>query len=885
MSQVDWTLFWTDLKLLYDKEDGNTNAFDSEFPVLDCALHAIADELKDSYTLGKPLGRGGAGIVIRVTDERLKTDKALKLPRPRQEDLVDSVRNEAEHLVKLRHDHIIRVYHLSAVPISGYKLPYPYFVMDFVEGVRNLRKCIDDMIASASTVEDLPEITGWLAKKLMSIAQALEYLHRSETIHFDVKPANILIDYEGKPVLSDLGFAKRKVQQGEEVIAGFTLFYAHPDLRTEYQHMTSLNRVRRKLNPAQFNYSWDIYAFGKTILEMLSAIDSHFPDTVQYDYAFVYLHLMACRMLDGHNQGKDDTDRARIMQTQNCGTLSIYRETWLNFEAKDFCTIKYTNFAQVLAGLEELVYNQQCGEKVVELNSFFSHRVQIDAGPPAVFSERVKAIVEHPCFSRLGSVLQLGILNTVYPGTTHTRFGHSLGAFKYCRSYIQALYHDAHNPLFRQLVTEEDLRAVMVASLVHDLGQFPLAHELEEIDRDIKHEKYTGLWLENPTLDVRGNTLREIIENKKWGWGVSIDRVREILMARRRDGHLFMNSNLKDTMLASIIDGPIDVDKLDYLIRDSRHAGLTYGDLIDVDRLVRSLTVVIHREKGGQCVLTIGAYEKGQSAAESLSFARYLLYQALYWHRIARSVRAMMREAVRLIPSEKRKKANIKGSKIIFSKVLEEFLGISSEPRVVTANDVLGLVEEWTSDVGKDIVKNIKARNYYKRLITIFRESAPDASGQKPFLDHFREACGKPDFNDAVQKRIRGLLETHLGQVEGPAASALAPSRRDEALRILEEPGKILCDCPEAPYGSNEKLRFIPEPQRLQHNYLPRADVGERVSEVWEQVFFRLMNIAAKGRVFCDPRVRDTLMAALGPDSIRSCVHEVVEKILSNSLE
>ena len=141
--------------------------------------------------------------------------------------------------------------------------------MDFVQGVRNLRKCIDDALDKASHVDDLTGITVWLAKKLLSIAQALTYLHLSETIHFDVKPANILIDSDGKPVLSDLGFAKRKVQQGENVIAGFTLFYAHPDLRTEYQHMSSQNRVRRKLNPTQFNYSWDIYAFGKPILDVV----------------------------------------------------------------------------------------------------------------------------------------------------------------------------------------------------------------------------------------------------------------------------------------------------------------------------------------------------------------------------------------------------------------------------------------------------------------------------------------------------------------------------------------------------------------------------------------------------------------------------------------
>ena len=107
----------------------------------------------------------------------------------------------------------------------------------------------------------------------------------------------------------------------------------------------------------------------------------------------------------------------------------------------------------------------------------------------------------------------------------------------------------------------------------------------------------------------------------------------------------------------------------------------------------------------------------------------------------------------------------------------------------------------------------------------------------------------KPGFNEALQRRIREALEAHLTQVEGPA-SALAPARVNQALDLLLRPGVILCDCPKALYGSNEMVRFIPEPQRLQRNYFSRVEVGERVSEVWQQVFFRLMNIAAKGRIF-----------------------------------
>jgi HD superfamily phosphohydrolase len=414
----------------------------------------------------------------------------------------------------------------------------------------------------------------------------------------------------------------------------------------------------------------------------------------------------------------------------------------------------------------------------------------------------------------------------------------------------------------------------MIASLVHDLGQFPLAHEIEEIDRGIEHEAFTALWLDNPTRDLHGRTLREIIENQEWGWGITVDRVKAVLSARP-DDDLFPTHELRETMLASIIDGPVDVDKLDYLIRDSQNAGLTYGDLIDVDRLVRSLTVVIHRHKGA-CVLTIGTYEKGQSAAESLSFARYLLYQALYWHRIARSVRAMLRAAISTIGQQLPKKGAGKASKTTFRGALEELLGISSVPAVLTSEDVLDFIEEAANGGGKELIRSIKARNYYKRLVTIHSE--PEGTGRPTLLERFREASANPKFNEALQNKIREKLAAHLAQTQGPAASSLAPERANEVLEILGKPGMILCDCPKPPYGSDDILRFIPEPQRFQHNYFSRVEVGERVSEVWQQVFFRLMNIAAKGRVFCDPRIRDTLMAAIGPDAIRSQVEELAKK-------
>jgi hypothetical protein len=145
-------------------------------------------------------------------------------------------------------------------------------------------------------------------------------------------------------------------------------------------------------------------------------------------------------------------------------------------------------------------------------------------------------------------------------------------------------------------------------------------------------------------------------------------------------------------------------------------------------------------------------------------------------------------------------------------------------------------------------------------------------------VDQFREKSGKKGFAAELQSKVRELLIARLTQVKGPSASALAAERADEVVSLLDQPGRIFCDCPSPPYGSNEILRFIPEPERLQRNYFSRVEVGERVSDVWQQVFFRLMNIAAKGRVFCDPRIRDTVMAALGPDPIRGALKSLLDK-------
>lgn len=131
--------------------------------------------------------------------------------------------------------------------------------------------------------------------------------------------------------------------------------------------------------------------------------------------------------------------------------------------------------------------------------------------------------------------------------------------------------------------------------------------------------------------------------------------------------------------------------------------------------------------------------------------------------------------------------------------------------------------------------------------------SAPGNEGKEDLLQRFRTALQQPDFDSRLQTALRERFDEYLVGVAGPQPSALAPEKRDAIQDELLKPGRILCDCPSPRTGSTERFRLAMEPKRRLQNYANRAEIAERVSEVWEQVNYRLMAIASKGRVYCHP--------------------------------
>ena len=204
------------------------------------------------------------------------------------------------------------------------------------------------------------------------------------------------------------------------------------------------------------------------------------------------------------------------------------------------------------------------------------------------------AIIDTPAFQRLRYVRQLGHAFLVYPGATHTRFEHALGA-----------YH-----LACRVTKELD---VQLAALLHDIGHYPFSHALEEAGLP-PHESLAARHLRSGALAAALDRI-----------GVPAERLLPLIQGT------------STSRFAGLVAGSLDVDKLDYLSRDATMCGVPYG-VIDVDRLLTSLTL------GPDGV---ALHTKGLAALESLLFAKYQMYRNVYWHHAVRGATSMFKRLVR----------------------------------------------------------------------------------------------------------------------------------------------------------------------------------------------------------------------------------------------
>jgi uncharacterized protein len=228
-------------------------------------------------------------------------------------------------------------------------------------------------------------------------------------------------------------------------------------------------------------------------------------------------------------------------------------------------------------------------------------------------------IIDTPAFQRLRHVRQLGLAYLVYPGATHTRFDHALGVYHLARRALALLAERGE----LERVDPADVELVPYAALLHDIGHYPFSHALEELDAGRipeHHEQLTGRFL---TTGELADVLRSLAPDAP-------DRLERLIRGT------------SESPLQGLVSGSLDLDKIEYLNRDARYCGVSYGG-VDVDRLLHALTLVAEQGTGR---LEIGVHEKGLAALESLLFAKYQMFRNVYWHHAVRAATVLYQRMV-----------------------------------------------------------------------------------------------------------------------------------------------------------------------------------------------------------------------------------------------
>ncbi len=221
-----------------------------------------------------------------------------------------------------------------------------------------------------------------------------------------------------------------------------------------------------------------------------------------------------------------------------------------------------------------------------------------------------RALIGSRPLQRLRFIHQLGFTYLVFPGAEHSRFSHVLGAMSLAGQVYDQLASRS-NGLLSTEKRSLDRRLVRTAALLHDVGHAPFSHSAEDLfEGHIDHEEMTRRLLSLPEI-------QEIFE--RFGEGLEPQQVIQVLKGGCQGG---------DRILSQIISGELDVDKMDYLQRDSLYCGVRYGNF-DQERLLDTIRPLQDPETGNW---GIGVAEGGVHALEAMVLARYYMFTQVYFN-------------------------------------------------------------------------------------------------------------------------------------------------------------------------------------------------------------------------------------------------------------
>jgi HD superfamily phosphohydrolase len=362
-----------------------------------------------------------------------------------------------------------------------------------------------------------------------------------------------------------------------------------------------------------------------------------------------------------------------------------------------------------------------------------------------IHDEVIDALINHPYFQRLRRIKQLGLTNLVYPGALHTRFHHAIGAMHLMSEALQVLKSKDVK------ISDEECRGALIAILLHDIGHGPFSHSLEHsIVKGVNHEVISSLLMDALNKEFKG----------------------KLSMAIR-----IFNNKYHKAFLHQLVSSQLDMDRLDYLKRDSFFTGVSEG-IISSDRIIKTLNVVNDN-------LVVEA--KGIYSIEKFLISRRLMYWQVYLHKTVLSAETLLIHILK-----RAKELSEKGNNLFATPAFQLFLendhtkeDFIEDPVLLEKfaqmddYDVMASIKAWTDHpdfILSTLCRNILGRNLYKielqneAIATAYKNKLIDKAEKKYSIS--RKEASYFVFSESVNNR--------------------AYNSSDHGINILQSNGKLV---------------------------------------------------------------------------------------------
>jgi uncharacterized protein len=313
-------------------------------------------------------------------------------------------------------------------------------------------------------------------------------------------------------------------------------------------------------------------------------------------------------------------------------------------------------------------------------------------------------------FQRLRRIKQLGLGLYTYQGAEHSRFTHSLGALHLMTRILERLSD-------RTQLSPADTAAARAAALLHDVGHGPFSHAMEKV-LAVHHEQVTMRCVTSPETSVH-----EILNSYSTEMP---ERVASII-----------EGTFKPAALAQLVSSQLDVDRMDYLLRDSLMTGAKYG-LYDLEWIINALRIDVEGDR-------IYVAAQGVHAVEEYLQARYYMFRQVYFHRTLRSAEAVLRSALRRaleLASNRVEVWCVSGS--AFEKILRRQPLSITEHLSMDDSDVIFHMKQWQQSED-EVLRDLSERFVNRRLFKAIDLDMP-LSDRQDFLDAARAVVARAGF-------------------------------------------------------------------------------------------------------------------------------------------